>query len=273
MSEKPQEVREDEHEDLLEQIITQGLDRMRVPVQTVDAGEPPSSETPPTPKQEAAPFTGKNNRRSAVYLYLLILFGAAFLMLLLAYFIQRRSSEDAISDLRDSMNLSRAELLAQIKKLEELNASMESLYPVLEEGYDRLKDELAQLQVRYEEKDQEASDNWDLYIGVWEELNSWNSFWMLEQYYQEGNYESCATILLLQRQGQFPYQTPKGAQERQAEIVQAVIDEGILNEDYYLHPDNYNDLLDAHYSDVLDRLAESGMARGWARDVSRETER
>lgn len=261
MNEKPQTAREDESEDLLEQIITQGLEKMKTSAQVTAVGEAPAEAAGDAPAQKdsggTAPAADKKNKRSAVYLYLLILFGAAFMMLLLAYFIQQRNSESTISDLKDSMNLSREELLSQIKDLEGQNSA-------LDEKVDQLQSDLTQLQQLYEERAQEATDNWDLYNEVWKELNSWNSFWALEQYYQEGDYESCAAILLLQKQNPpFPYHAPKGTEDRQTEIVHAVIDEGILDDDYEQHLDDYNDLLDAHYSDVLDRLSESGMALGW----------
>ena len=128
MSDKPQEARVSDQEDLLDQIITQGLDRIKTPSQTAAAEEPAAGGTLPDPVQKSsgndAPRTGRERRSSAVYLYLLILFGAAFLMLLLAYFVQRRGSENTISDLQDSMNLSRQELLAEIRKLEEQNVAL-----------------------------------------------------------------------------------------------------------------------------------------------------
>ena len=260
MNEQPQETRMEEQEDLLERIITHGLEQTKAPV----------DETPPVPKQEdgggTTPPEEKKNRRSSVYLYLLVLFGAAFLMLLLAYFVQQRSSEDTISDLRNSMNLSRQELLDEIKKLEEENKA-------LGEELDRLNGELSQLQEQYEEKDDELTFAWNSYDDVRDELYWWNSFWTLEQYYQAEDYERCAAVLLLQAQSEFSLQPPKGTEERQAEIVRAVIDRGILDEDYEQHPDDYSDLLDAYFSDIDNRLSESGMVRGWINDVSRETER
>ena len=74
------------------------------------------------------------NKRTAVYRYLLVLFGAAFILLLLAYFIQQRSSETAISDLRDSMNLSRAELMEEIDGLREENEQHKATIQELEEA-------------------------------------------------------------------------------------------------------------------------------------------
>ena len=238
MSGNPQETRENEQGDLLEQIITQGLDKLKAPTRTVAEEEPPAGETPsasePKNSEDAAPSpTGRKNRRSAVYLYLLILFGAAFLMLLLAYFVQQRSSKTAISDLRESMNLSREELLDEIRELKEQNAA--------------LNDDLARWQERYEEKDGEVLDLWNQSYDAQERLYSWTSFWELEQYYQAGDLIGCAAVLIIQSQGHFSYHTPDAARERYEEIVQAVIDAGILDKDYYLHPTNYNDVLSAFF--------------------------
>lgn len=276
MSEKPQAVREDGQEDLLEQIITQGLEKLNAPAQATATAEAPPEAAPSAPKQEpsgeAVHPANRRNKRSAVYLYLLVLFGAAFLMLLLAYFVQQRSSEDAISDLRDSMNLSRKELLDEIKDLEE---QKDALSEELQRWKDGWKDDFAQWQKLYEEKVQEANDLWDQNSAAQEELYSWQSFWALELCYQAGDYERCAALLILQTQGQYTYRTPGSAQERYEEIVQAVIDAGILDEDYERHPDDYKDLLRNYYFNILlFGLAESGetvVVR--VRNVSRETER
>ena len=244
MSEKPQTVREDESEDLLEQIITQGLEKMNAPAQATAAEEAPKSETAPVPGQkdsaETAPSADRKNKRSAVYLYLLILFGAAFLMLLLAYFVQQRSNENTISDLRDSMNLSREELLDEISALEEKNTA-------LSEEIDRLQAD----RQAYEEQVQEEVRLWGQnYTDVLDKLYGWSSFWELEQYYQAEDLQNCAAVLLLlELRDQSTYRTPDNAQERYTEIVRAVIDAGILDEDYHQHPDDYKDLLDAYFSD------------------------
>ena len=239
MSEKPQETRADAQEDLLEQIFAQGLEKT-APAQTASAGETPAGKTPPAPAREATPPAGRKNRCSAVYLYLLVLFGAAFLMLLLAYFIQRRSSED----LRDSMNLSRQELLDKISELEEKNAA-------LNEVIDRLNGEFAQLQEQYEEKEREADDLRDNYYFAKTELNSWASFWDLEQFYRAENLKGCAAVLLRQALSQhayngpslYAYQTPDGMDRRYEEIVRAVVGAGILDRDYEQHPADYMELL------------------------------
>ena len=230
MNEKPQGTRTDGQNDLLEQIITQGLEKMSAPAQAAAAGEAAAKETGPIPEKDsgqAVPPADKKNKRSSVYLYLLIMFGAAFMMLLLAYFVQRRSNESTISDLKDSMNLSRGELLDEIKALEEEKAA-------LNEEIGLLNGELIQWRERYEEKEQEVTDLRNQYYDMQNQRNySWTSFWELEQFYQAGDYESCAAVLILQRQSQIPYYTPEVALERYEEIVQAVIDAGILDEDYY----------------------------------------
>ena len=124
----------------------------------------------------------------------------------------------------------------------------------LNEDLDRLNDELAQWRERYEEKAQEADELLDQNTALQVELYDWKVLWSLEQYYQEEDYESCAAILLLLQQGQVSFSVPDNAQERNAEIlqeiVQAVIDEGILDEDYSQHPEDYEELLDAYLSNV-----------------------
>lgn len=244
MNGKSQGIRNDE--DLLEQIITQGLNKMKTPPQAMAVEDVPAEEMRSAPRQEDGKETAlpadRKNRRSAVYLYLLILFGAAFLMLLLAYFIQQRSSETAISDLRYSMHLSRKELLDEIGDLEERNTA-------LSEELERLNNDLAQGE-RYKEEAQESINQWSQdYAAVLEDLYSWGSFWKLEQYYQAEDYENCAALLLIQRMSQYIYRTPNAAQDRYAEIVQAVINEGILTEDYPDHISDYEELIDTYLAE------------------------
>ena len=244
MSEKPQTARGDE--DLLEQIITQGLEKVNAPAQAAAAEETPPEAAASAPEREggggSAPPTGRKTRQSAVYLYLLILFGAAFLMLLLAYFVQRRSSEDAISGLRDSMNLSRQELLDQIRELEEQNTELNERITEQRGELSNVYVERAQWQRLYEEAALEAADFYDQVSAAQEALYSWDSFWTLEQFYQAEDLEGCAAILIVQLQGQYTYRTPNGAEQRYEEIVRAVIGAGILDEDYVLHPEDYGEL-------------------------------
>lgn len=122
MSGKPQEHGGDQ-DDLLEKIISDGLNRIDNPGQEQ---KPAPQEEPSPPPAEEEQKPPEKNKRSSVYIYLLILFGAAFMMLLLAYFVQQRNSETAISDLRNSMNLSRTELMEQIEKLTEEKESLEN---------------------------------------------------------------------------------------------------------------------------------------------------
>lgn len=253
MNGKPQEARADEQEDLLDQIITQGLDRMKPPSQMEspqdapsDDGANPAHEKADSPN--AAPRADRRHRTSAVYLYLVILFGAAFLMLLLAYFIQQRSSEDAISGLRDSMNLSRQQLLDEIQELEDKNAELEGQNIWLEDGYNRLIGELSDWQERYEEQVQLADGLREQYYAARQSSYAWQTFWILEQSYQSGDYESCAALLLLIAQGEYAYfhTAPDSDRDLFVEIAQAVIDEGILDENYRAHISDYEGLIDSY---------------------------
>ncbi len=129
MSEKPQE-------DLLESIISKSIAQREEARAAApeDAPAPPPEDQAPPPPPEDGKEAPSPNKRTAVYRYLLVLFGAAFILLLLAYFIQQRSSETAISDLRDSMNLSRAELMEEIDELREENEQHKATIQELEEA-------------------------------------------------------------------------------------------------------------------------------------------
>ena len=243
MNGKPQEAREDEQEDILEHIITQGLDKRKAGTQTAAAEESPEGETPPTLQQEesgaAAPPANKKNRRSAVYLYLLILFGAAFFMLLLAYFVQQRSNESTISDLRDSMNLSREELLDEIRELEDRLTESKDQYDKLEQQYNRL----TELNNRLSKSLDEATDSrqealYKLYL--------WEVFWDLERYYQAKDYESCIAPIFILQSAQTDW--PPNADEavRELEIYDQLILKGYLDSDYRSHLEDYADLINAY---------------------------
>ena len=197
---------------------------------------------------EAAP--GKS-QRSSVYIYLAVLFAAAFLMLLLAYFVQQRNNESTISGLQNSWNLSRAELVAENNQLrQELEA--------LGKEVDQWKGDSSRWQTRYEEQARELDDLQNRCDIAQEALTSWRSIWVLEQFYQAGDYESCAAVLLAPTWMASQLYSNSSTEDRQTEIVRAVIDAGILDEDYMLHPEDYADLVDSIMS---------------AEDASRETER
>ena len=245
MSEKPQETRDD---DLLEQIITQGLEKIKAPTQATATEEIPPGEAPSTPEQGSgvSPSADRKNRRSAVYLYLLVLFGAAFLMLLLAYFVQQRSSEDAISDLRESMNLSRAELLSEIKELERRNAELEERIAAQRGELSNVYVECAQWQKWYEEVAIKADDLKEQNIAAQEKLNGWAFIWALEHYDEIEDYETCARFLLWKALGEISCSIPNATLWRYQEFVQHVIDAGILKEDYEQHPEDYREMLRGH---------------------------
>ena len=172
-----------------------------------------------TPKSEKPTPTGKN-KRSSFYIYLVILFGAAFLMLLLAYFVQQRNSESTISDLRDSMNLSRAELLDQIETLEGENAA-------LREERDTLETQLADLQ---RQRDELVTDSFWREKDLLSQLASWHDLWDLEQSFRGQDYEACAQFFRDISKSNY-YATPAEAAERAEEIYNDLLEQGSLTED------------------------------------------
>ena len=265
MSERTQESRED---DLLEQVFTQGLEKMNAPTRTADTGETPGDETHPAPRREDGEESpnpaNRKSRRSSVYLYLLVLFGAAFLMLLLAYFIQLRRSEDTFSDLRSSMNLSRQDLLDQINALEEQNAMLEEQNNALNNLVSNLYRAQTLWQERYEEQVRDENDFSIQLHAAQAELFSWKLFWALEQSYQAEEYEDCVAILLLGSMSEYGGgYIPKEIDDRFEEIVRALIDRGLFTEDLEIPTSDvqyYQDLI--YY--YLVRHPEFGPLTGWA---------
>ena len=251
MSEIPQEAREDEREDLLERIISQGLNKVSDPAQAATAEESQAEKSTSDAKQkdQREADAPQVNRRSSVYLYLLILFGAAFLMLLLAYFVQQRSNENTISDLRETMSLSREQLLAEIRELEDQNTALENKNDELQGALDNWESVYRSLEEQYKKKDQEVSDLWNQILDAQDELSAWSHFWWLEYYYLAEDYESCAALLVMESMRDFSsIPSDESAYERHEEIVRTVIDMGILDEDYLDHIPDYGDLLDAFFN-------------------------
>ena len=251
MSEKTQKTQTDGPEDLLEQIITHELEKINAPARTTDAREAFPNEAPLAPEQEDGEETplpaDRKNRRSSVYLYLLILFGAAFLMLLLAYFVQRRSSEDTISDLRDSMNLSRQELLDEIQELKDKNAELEWQNLWLEDGYNRMIGELSHWRDQYAEQTYNFGVISEAYANVCTKLVGWENSWLLEQSYQAGDYEDCIALILLENMNEYGSTTPnKEIADRREEITQTLIDRGLFPEDRVIRISDYRDIIDAY---------------------------
>lgn len=172
-----------------------------------------------TPKPNSDTPSGKN-KRSSFYIYLVILFGAAFLMLLLAYFVQQRNSESAISDLRDSMNLSRVQLMEQIKTLEGEKQGLEAQIAELEA-------QQAELQ---QQKDELEEDSFWLEKDLRTQLTSWTALWYLEQNFRDEDYEAC-TLFFQNATTSNYYVTPAEAAERAEEIYNHLLEQGLLTED------------------------------------------
>lgn len=187
MSEKTRETRDDGQEDILEQVITQGLHEIKAPAQT-EAAEARTGETPSASQREDASPAARKNRRSAVYLYLLILFGAAFMMLLLAYFVQQRNSETTISDLRNTMNLSREELMDEIRDLEKKNSALEAALRSSEAGIAQRDQEIGDLR--------DQADSYDRYVAwIYDEKLLSDTLSWLERFCAEKDWLMAAVIV------------------------------------------------------------------------------
>lgn len=241
MSDKPQSTeprpdvsRETPEADLLESIIDKSLTEQEDARNKSAAREQPKDtpETPPedealpaAPEPEGKKTSPPANKRTSVYRYLLVLFGAAFVLLLLAYFIQQRSSETAISDLRDTMNLSRAELMEEIDALKEEKAALEGETARLQEERDELD---AQLKELHEQWYEAAS----LSANQEKELQSWYCFWDLEADYLAKDYEACAQFYqtIPADNNPYPLGVP-GVEERVDEILETLLKRGYLTEE------------------------------------------
>lgn len=200
-------------------------------LESVSGSTPPEKQTPSQGGStgEEAPDSGKKvspaNKRTSVYRYLLVLFGAAFILLLLAYFIQQRSSETAISDLRDTMNLSRAELMEEIDALKEEKAA-------LEEQTGRLQEERDDLEKQLDELREQHAGLLDDFSGQHKQVEGWLNFWVLEESFLARDYEACAHFLqTLANSGSLNVPDSDSALARMREICDILIERDYLAED------------------------------------------
>lgn len=213
---------EEHPDDLLESIISKSIAEQDTEKEADD--EEPPKENPEQKKSEE-PNASPPNKPSSVYRYLLVMFGAAFVLLLLAYFIQQRNSETTISDLRDTMNMSRAELMEEIDGLKEKKAALEDETARLQEERDELD---AQLKELHEQWYEAAS----LSANQEKELQSWYRFWGLEADYLAKDYEACAQFFQIIPADNVPYPLGKSSvQERVDEILHFLLRRGYLTEE------------------------------------------
>lgn len=219
------ETEKNSQDDLLESIINKSIAEQETAKEATPETPPDEKPEQEKPDEPASPTPPKRNRRSSVYLYLLVLFGAAFVLLLLAYFIQQRNSETTISDLRDTMNLSRAELMEEIDDLKREKAALEEETTRLQEEREELDAQLKELQEQwYEEASLSANQQ--------KELVSWLSFWGLEADYLARDYEACAQFFQSIPADNVPYPLePDSVQERVDEILQFLLRRGYLTEE------------------------------------------
>lgn len=185
----------------------------------------PSPEGAPDASRETpSPAQGKN-KRSSFFVYLAVLFGAAFLMLLLAYFVQRRNNETAYSDLQNTMNLSRGELMEEIRGLEEEKQGLEEQTDQLQEERDALEKQLDELQEQHAKLLDDFSDQY-------KKVEGWLNFWELEERFLSRDYETCANVLqTLANSGSLNLPDSDSALARMREICDILIERGYLAED------------------------------------------
>lgn len=231
MSDTPQK-------DILDEILDQnpayaqdGPGDRAGPAGTGEAPPPPQppadGETPPQAGPADHPPTDRGKgKNSPVYVYLLVLFAAAFVLLLLAYFVQQRSNEHTISDLRASMNLSREQLLEAIDGLEADKEALEKQLQATEDARTEAENQVNELeqQVEYIGMRLESADL-DREKG---QMLAW-----LERFVREGDYLMAAVgIESFNRWYDWNWVTPPtdgqpplpGQQARYRELRQEVLD-------------------------------------------------
>ena len=122
----------------------------------------------------------KPKKQQSVLIYLVILFAAALLLMALSYFMQRRSSDATIEDLRESVT------------------AMQSIEDIQEEN-ETLKQQLADLEARLEQAQKEMdglqtlTDN----LTVMQEqlTKAMDLFWQIDEAYVRGRYTLCRELI------------------------------------------------------------------------------
>ena len=119
----------------------------------------------------------KPKKQQSVLIYLVILFAAAFLLMALSYFMQRRSSDATIEDLRESVT------------------SMQSVGDIQTQN-ENLRQQVAALEAQLEETERELQ-------GLTEDLASRQNrltramdlFWQIDEAYVRGRWTLCRQLI------------------------------------------------------------------------------
>lgn len=113
-------------------------------------------------------------KKVSVLGYLTILFAAAFLLLLLSYFMQQRTSQDTIDDLKSSVNAMQSvgDLVEQNKALHEEN--------------DTLKTELEALREQNSALDDQNRRYYTIIMNQEKEITSMDWLWRIQRAYSRG---------------------------------------------------------------------------------------
>lgn len=116
----------------------------------------------------------------SVLLYLVILFAAAFLLMALSYFMQRRASDAAIEDLRESVTAMQSvgDIQTQNATLRQQVADLEAQLEEAHRQLDGLPDAVSHLEQERERL-----------------IRAMDLFWQIDEAYVRGRYTLCRTLI------------------------------------------------------------------------------
>lgn len=122
-------------------------------------------------------------KKVSVVGYLAILFAAAFLLLLLSYFMQQRSSEAAISGLKDTMSSFQSveTLVDTNKRLQEENADLTEQVDKLDLRVTALEKERLEMEKTSAEQEKQ--------------LQAMDWFWRIQRAYSKGSRSDAKTLI------------------------------------------------------------------------------
>lgn len=125
----------------------------------------------------------KPHKKVSIMGYLAILFAAAFLLLLLSYFMQQRSSQEAISGLSNSVSA-----MQSVEKIIENNEELQGQVKDLNEELGQLKDQVNAL--RQSNQSLETSSEMQ-----GKQLTAMDWLWRIQRAYSRGSKSDARTLV------------------------------------------------------------------------------
>jgi len=141
--------------------------------------EHPQQEPAPPPPREEPPVDGETGQKR-VYGYIFILFVVAFALLVWAFFMNQRSTDQVLSELRGNADALQTTLTRNVE---------------LERRIDALEDELETAQETVERQKLDASRQTQALMAEQQRADATGLLWQLEYRWASGDYDACRALV------------------------------------------------------------------------------